>query len=190
VKIGQRVVEIVFKGVDHTSDSLNRVQKKIGEWSKEFPALAMIAGISLAQIASKIGSLIESIRAAVQENIKLGASFDDMSKRTDLSVETLTKWDYIARMGGATTEEFEAALRKLRQTMADAIGGNEAAIKTFETLGVKVTDANGEMRDLESVLLDIGQSVRQFGASSMQGAAAQDALGRSSAAVVAVIRQR
>jgi hypothetical protein len=45
------------------------------------------------------------------------------------------------------------------------------------------------MRDLETVLLEIGQAVRGHGAASIEGAAAQDVLGRSSAGVVAIIKQ-
>jgi hypothetical protein len=192
VKVGQRIVEIVFKGVDNTSGAFNDMQKKLGQMGKDVPLLGAAFDIlknPIALATTAVVGLASAIKKAYDQNVKLGASFQDMANRTDMSVESLSKWRFIAEQNGSSIDEFEQAFRKLRNTMADAATGNAAAVATFAKLGVSATDANGNMRDLETVLLEIGQAVRDHGAASIEGAAAQDVLGRSSAGVVAIIKQ-
>jgi hypothetical protein len=201
VNIGQRVVEIVIKGHDASVAAFRSLQanaaaskQKIADLANEVPglsrALSLVTNPLVAAAAAIVGLATAAFRAA-KANIELGASFQDMSNRTELSVESLAKWKFIAEQNGASLDDFERSFRKLRQTMADAISGDAAALKIFETLGVDAKDAaTGGMRDLETVMLEIGQAVRQYGVSSLQGAAAQDALGRGSSALVAIIKQQ
>lgn len=188
--IGKRVVEIVLKATDDTTGAFSGLTKKIVALGKEFPALGVLAGLGFGKIIEWAGNAAQAIQQAVEANIKLGASFDDMSKRTDMSVDSLVRWDYIARLNGATIEEFEGTFKKLRKSIADAVNGNQEAIRSFGVLGVEFKDADGGMRNLEQTMLDVGQAVRKYGVESLQGAAAQDVLGRNSAAVVAVISQQ
>lgn len=189
MNIGKRVVEIVLKATDDTTGAFSGLTKKIAALTKEFPALGVLAGLGFGKVVEWAGKAAQAIQQAINANVKLGASFDDMSKRTDLSAETLIKWDYVAKLGGSTIGDFETALRKLRQTMAEAINGGQTAVDVFNRLGVEFKNTDGSMRDLETVMLEIGQVIRQFGVESVQGAAAQDALGRSSASVVAILKQ-
>jgi hypothetical protein len=199
VSIGKRVVEIVIKGHDASVAAFKSLQanaaeskKKLKELSDEIPGLSRAVSLlsnPLAAAAAVIVGLGVAMVKAYNASVQLGAGFMDMSNRTELSVESLAKWKYIAEQNGASINDFEMSFRKLRQTMADAAAGNEAAIKVFQTLGVSATDNTGKMRDLETVMLEIGQSVRQYGVASVQGAAAQDALGRGSSALVAIIKQ-
>ena len=200
MSIGKRVVEIVIKGHDASVAAFKSLQanateskKKLKELSDEIPglsrAVSLVTNPLVAATAAIVGLATAAFKAA-KANVELGASFQDMSNRTELSVESLAKWKYIAEQNGAVIGDFEMSFRKLRQTMADATAGDEAAIKVFQTLGVSATDSSGKMRDLETVMLEIGQSVRQYGVASVQGAAAQDALGRGSSALVAIIKQQ
>jgi hypothetical protein len=193
VKVGQRIVEVVFKGVDQTSGAFGDMQKKLGQMGKDVPLLGAAFDLlknPITLITSAVVGLATAIKKAGDNSIRLGASFQDLANRTDMSVESLARWKFIAEQNGSSIDEFEQAFRKLRNTMADAASNNQAAIDVFARLGVKATDVNGNMRDLETVLLEIGQAVREHGAASIEGAAAQDALGRSSAGVVAIIKQQ
>jgi hypothetical protein len=199
VSIGKRVVEIVIKGHDASVAAFKSLQanateskKKLKDLSDEVPGLGRAVSLlsnPFAAAAAVVASLGVAMVKAYNASVQLGAGFMDMSNRTELSVESLAKWKYIAEQNGASINDFEMSFRKLRQTMADAAAGDEAAIKVFQTLGVSATDNTGKMRDLETVMLEIGQSVRQYGVASEQGAAAQDALGRGSSALVAIIKQ-
>ena len=200
MSIGKRVVEIVIKGHDASVAAFKSLQtnatdskKKLKDLSDEIPGLSRAISLlsnPLAAAAAVVVGLGVAMVKAYKASVQLGAGFMDMSNRTELSVESLAKWKYIAEQNGAVIGDFEMSFRKLRQTMADAAAGDEAAIKVFRTLGVSAIDSSGKMRDLETVMLEIGQSVRQYGVASVQGAAAQDALGRGSSALVAIIKQQ
>jgi len=192
LNIGKRVVEIVLKGTDNASGAFKGFEKEMSNLGKQFPllsgAFSMLTN-PITLITGAVAGLGAAMAKAYGDTVKLGASFEDMSQRTEMSVDALAKWKYIADQGGSSIDEFEAAFRKLRKTMADATNGDTAAMEVFARLGVSATDGAGNMRELEAVMLEIGQAVRQYGVESVQGAAAQEALGRSSAGVVAIIKQ-
>lgn len=192
MKIGQRVVEIVIKAKDDASGAVKKLGESFDELKRQVPllgqAMALLTNPITAVIAT-MATLAKSAIAAYNANVQLGASMDDMAKRTGQSVESLSKWAYVAELGGSSISDFETSFLRLRKSMADAIGGSEQAISSFTTLGVAFKNADGSMRDIEQVMLDIGEALRIFGPESLQGAAAQDVLGRSSAAFVATLRQ-
>jgi len=199
LNIGQRVVEIVIKGHDASvaafkslTANTKEAKKDLKELANEIPGLSRAMALltnPLAATAAIVIGLGVALTKAYTATVQLGASMFDMSQRTDMSVEALARWKFIAEQNGATINDFEMSFRKLRQAMAGVAGGDAAAVQMFKTLGVEALDSNGKMRDLETVMLEIGQSVRQYGVESVQGAAAQEALGRGSSALVAVIKQ-
>ena len=189
MNIGKRVVEIVISAKDDASREMKAIGSTLGDLTKQFPALSILGGMALKDIVGKLADLGRAAVQAYKDMVQLGAGFEDMSNRTDLSTETLAKWKYIAEQGGTSLEEFEAVFRKLRKSMADAVNGDQAAIDTFRKLGVAFKDSAGNMRDLETVMLEVGQVVREHGSASVQGAAAQDVLGRASAGVVSILKQ-
>ena len=191
MNIGKRVVEILIQAKDAATPDMKKIGQAVSALTQQFPALSIIGGLAIKDLVGKLVDLGRAAVQAYQDTVRLGAGFVDMSARTELSVETLAKWKFIAEQGGSSIEEFEAAFRKLRKTMADAVTGEQTAIDTFDRLGVAYRDmATGGMRDLETVMLEIGQAIREHGVASVQGAAGQEALGRSSAAMVSILKQQ
>jgi len=192
VKIGQRVVEILIKAKDDASGPIKTLGKSFDELERQVPLLGQAFDLiknPIAQVIVILASLGKAAMTAYRANVQLGAAMDDLSKRTGQSVESLSKWAYVAELGGSSIADFESSFLKLRKSMADAVNGSQMAIDSFATLGVAFKNSDGTMRDIEAVMLDIGEALRVFGPESLQGAAAQDVLGRSSAAFVATLRQ-
>ncbi len=192
MKIGQRVVEILIKAKDDASGPIKALGKSFDDLKSQVPLVAAAMALLTNPIAAVVATLVtlaKSAIAAYRANVQLGTAMDDLSKRTGQSVESLSKWAYVAELGGSSIADFESSFLKLRKSMADAVNGSQQAISSFATLGVAFKNTDGTMRDIEAVMLDIGEALRIFGPESLQGAAAQDVLGRSSAAFVATLRQ-
>jgi hypothetical protein len=192
VKVGQRIVEIVIKAKDEASQHVQSLGKSFDQLKREVPLVGQAFDLIKNPIAQVTLLLVGAAKAAVatyKANVQLGASMDDMSKRTEISVESLSKWGYVAELGGSSISDFESAFIRLRKSMADAINGNQQAMDSFAMLGVQFKNTDGTMRDIEAVMLDIGDALQAHGATSLQAAAAQEVMGRSSAAFAATLRQ-
>lgn len=187
--MGKRVVEIVVKATDNASGALGGVGKRLADLSKQYPAMAIIGAASLGTIATKLGEMAAAAVRSYQETMKLGAAMFDLSQKTDKTVESLSAWTYLTEQAGSNIGDYEQVYRKLRDTMASAIQGNETAISQFKTLGVTIVDGNGKMRDIDAVLMDIADSLKQYGANSIEAATAVDIMGRGSMAFNAVLKQ-
>ena len=192
MKIGQRVVEIVIKAKDDASGAVKKLGESFDELKRQVPLLGQAFDLlknPLAQVIVILASLSKAAVDAYNANVQLGAAMDDVSKRTDLSVESLAKWGYITQLSGSSLGEFESAYKRLRQSMADAMNGNQQAIDSFTQLEVNFKNLDGSMRPVEATMLDIGQAIRRFGENSVEAAAGQNVLGRGAGALIAVIKQ-
>jgi len=106
LNIGQRVVEIVIKGHDASVAAFKSLQanateskKKLSDLANEIPGLSRAMALltnPIAATAAIVVGLGVAMTKAYNATVQLGASFQDMSRRTDLSVESLAKWKYIA----------------------------------------------------------------------------------------------
>lgn len=187
--MGKRVVEIVVKATDNASGALGGVGKKLADLSKQYPAMAIIGVASIGAIASKLGEMAAAAVRSYQETVRLGAAMYDLSQKTDKTVESLSAWQYLTEQAGSNLGDYEQVYRKLRDTMASAIQGNETAIAQFKTLDVNIRDASGGMRDIDGVLMDIADALKKYGANSIEAATAVDIMGRGSMSFNAVLKQ-
>lgn len=82
---------------------------------------------------------------------------DDMltlSSVTSLSTDTLQEYAYMADLVDVDVNTITGSLKKLTNNMRTAREGTGAAAETFETLGIAITDNNGELRNAEDVFND------------------------------------
>ncbi len=101
--------------------------------------------------AAGIGSLIRS-------NIELGESLSRSSKAFNIQVETLSAYQYAARQAKISNQELDTGLSTLTSKLAEAArnGAGETAAY-FRSLGISVTDTNGQLRNTGVVLKEIAR---------------------------------
>lgn len=112
--------------------------------------------------------------------IKTADDLDTMSTRMGISTDTLQKFQYASDMVDVSTEELAGAFAKMKMNM-------ESHPEAFEALGVAVTDANGEYRDLESVFYDVLSALSQVENGTQQDLAAMDIFGKGADSLATII---
>jgi lambda family phage tail tape measure protein len=111
--------------------------------------------------------------------LQLAGDLSDIAGATGIAAGTLMNFRQSVVEAGGKAEDFAQIAAKLNQSVQEAAGGNETFQKSFQRLGVFVTDANGKVRDTESILRDVIARFRSGQLSSEQYAAAIDVLGKN-----------
>lgn len=130
VKAGQAYVEL------STRDSafqrgLANAQKRL----RSFSASARMAG---AQLFAGGGALLGPILASGKAFASAGDEVQKMAIRTGISAETLSTMSFAAEQSGSDLATFEKAIGRMHRQVAEAAGGNRAAVETFYELGIGI----------------------------------------------------
>ena len=193
MKVGQRIVEVIFKGVDNTSGAFSGFQKQLGEMGKKMPALSAAFDLLKNPIAIATGALMamaNGIKQVVTQSVEAAARLQDMADRTGVAANQLSKYEYIASQTGITVEDFEGAITKLRRAILNASqdAGGDAA-KAFEDLGVSFKNVEtGALRPAEEVIMDISAAIQGLDADSPRAIRSMDLMGKGSQGFISALR--
>jgi lambda family phage tail tape measure protein len=111
--------------------------------------------------------------------LRLAGELSDISGATGIAAGTLMNFRQSVVEAGGKAEDFGQIAAKLNQSVQEAASGNETFQKSFQNLGVFVTDANGKIRPTGDILQDIIGKFRNGELTSKQYAAAIDILGKN-----------
>lgn len=185
----KRLVEIAVKA---TTKEAERGLGKVASGFKGIKAEhALMAGAIAAGAVAIIGALKKTAEAAFDlaaEMAKVGDSFDKMSLRTSLSVETLSEWSYIAQRQGTDLGAMERGVQRMIGTMRDYQEGLSTAVRAWDDLGVSVTNADGSLRDVDGVLYDAREAISRIKSDTEAAALAQEIFGRGGKELIPVLR--
>lgn len=139
---------------------------------------ASVAKLGAGMVA--VGAAIAApLAAAVGKFSAVGDSFDKMSARTGLAVESISQMAFVLDQSGTSTEAFEKGVRTMQRTLGEAAAGSKTAQEAFAALGLdfkKLLALSPEQQ-----FLAIAQAVSEINNPALQTAAAMDVLGRSGA---------
>lgn len=102
--------------------------------------------------ATAIGAVVQRVTSAGDKTLKF-------SRQIGLNVERLQEWRYAAEQAGIPAESFDKALAKLGLRAAQARAGVGEARDYFKALGISMTDAAGNGRELEDLLPEIADKI-------------------------------
>jgi hypothetical protein len=153
------------KSVDNFKDKAGELDKKLGLLGPA--AVATGAAFGLAMVKS-IANTADAL--------------GDLSERTGIAVEDLSRLQYVAQLSGSSAEAMNGAIIKLSKGMAD---GNPA----FEAMGVAVKNADGSLRSQSDVLNDVADKFATYRDGTAKTALAMQLFGKSGAEMVGVLNQ-
>ena len=102
-----------------------------------------------------------------------------LSAQTDVSADTLQRWDYAARFIDTDTETMAKALAKVVSQQGSAIKSGEDYITTLDGQQIALKNANGEYKTSEQLFYEMIDALGQIQDPTLQDAAAQDLFGKS-----------
>lgn len=148
--------------------------------SESAKRIGAAVGVALAGAATGAAALVKQAIDASDELAK-------MSRSTGISTEALSQLQYAAGLSGV--DDLSGSLNKLNRSIGEAAQGSKAQADAFAALGVSVVDANGNIRDTESVLTDVAQAFSEYEDGAAKSTIAQDLFGRSGAQLISFLNE-
>ena len=102
-----------------------------------------------------------------------------LSKQTNVSTDTLQKWDYASRFIDTDTETMTKALAKVTSQQRNAIKTGNDYVTLLDGQVISLKDANGEYKTTESVFYEMIDALGQIGDETVRDAAAQELFSKS-----------
>jgi hypothetical protein len=158
---------------------------------------SMVAGFSAkaSQLTDKLIAVGPAAIAAgaavgvvmVKNFIDAADKLTDLSERTGLAIEDLSRLGYVAQMSGISADEMTSAIVKLSNTMAMASVNGGSAARVFDVLGVSVKNADGTLRSQVEVLQDVADKFASYEDGAAKTALAVQLFGKSGANLIPVL---
>lgn len=148
-------------------------------------AVAALEAVVVAAAAvgtAVVGAMVEAGSALTNATMNTSALADELltlEKTTGLSTDTLQELNYASELLDVSTETVTGSITKLTRTMGSAMDGSSSASEKFEQLGISITDADGNMRDAESVFWDAVDALGQIDNETERDATAMELFGKS-----------
>ncbi len=178
--IGALRVEL---GIDSAQfeQGLARATTGLGRWQNValagFAAVAAAAGVASVALVRALGDAINQ--------------FDEMGKaaqRTGVAVEALSQLKYAADLSDVSFQQLTGGLQRLSKGIAEvAAGSNGPAAMAFAALGVKATDAVGQLRSADEVFADLAEQFASLEDGSTKTALAIAIFGRAGAEMIPLL---
>lgn len=131
-------------------ENLERVSKGLDDGIKALtPITAGIAAAGAAAIAAG-----KQIFDLTSDTGKYADELITTSNQTGISTKTLQEWEYAARFVDVEVETMTGSMAKMIRNMDSARKGTGDSNEAFKTLGISVTDSNGNLRDSNTVFME------------------------------------
>lgn len=166
-----------------TKSALDEYEDALG---RSNVALNVIAGTSkeVAEKTKAISAVSGGLATALVGNAINSASMADdlntLSSQTGFTVEELQKMKYASDIVDVSMDQMTGSIQKMTKQMSS---GNKA----FETLGVSLTDSNGNMRDAKDVWYDSLEALSKVENETERDALSMEIFGKSAMDMAGII---
>jgi hypothetical protein len=143
---GQQAIDQLKTGMERLQGAADKAGTAFAGLRASFGALAATAGVA------SLGRLVTGA-------IDAAANLADLSIKTGVSVEQLSRFNTVAKLSGTDMESIADTMKKLSNNAVDAATGNEQLAKIFKALGVDVRDASGQIIRADDLLIKLAQSI-------------------------------
>jgi len=188
--MGFNLGELIFKmsaDVASLRTDMAEAKKAVNEASEGIKRGADVAreALQLLGIAFTVDAAVEWVKTSVE----VADQANKTAQKIGLSTEALTGFQYAAKLADVDSEALQTSLVKLSKNMAAAAAGSGAQSAAFAQLGITTQDANGKLRGVDSVLLDVAERFAAMEDGAQKAALAQEIFGKTGANLIPFLNQ-
>ena len=113
---------------------------------------------------------------------QFATQIDDLAKassRLGLTVNEIQSLQFAASQTGASAEELEKGLTRFSRSISEASSGIGTGLRSFEALGITVTNAQGDLRPTSELLNEVSDRLTEIESPADRVRIAFDLFGRS-----------
>jgi hypothetical protein len=132
---------------------------------------------------------VDAFAGFIKGQINAMDALNDMSERTGVAVEELSKLSYAAKLSDVTIEQLQGGLTKLNKGIAETANGTGEAQKAFSAMGISVKNADGSLKSSAQVLNDVADRFVTYQDGANKSALAIQLFGKSGAELIPLLNQ-
>jgi hypothetical protein len=145
-------------------------------------------------IADTMAGYITAIGSGAFANYVKGAinaagAIADLSQKTGISAETLSKFEYAAQMSGTSLEGVANGMKGLAKAMTSGKDDADGASEAFQTLGIKVKDSSGNLKSMDAVMLEVADKFAGMDNGGQKAALAMKIFGKAGADMIPMLNE-
>jgi hypothetical protein len=161
------------KANESISETDSRASKLVHGFKKGIKTAAVM-GTALTGMAVAGGTALFGMANKAAAS---GDRVDKLSQKIGMSRKGFQEWDYILSQNGMSIESLQGGMKKLNNTIDDAIGGSKTAANAFGRIGISVDDLKG--KSPEQVFEMTVKALQGMPDGAEKAALANELLGRS-----------
>lgn len=154
--------------------------KATGQQMQEAGQKVSDFGQKLAPVSAAAAALGGSMLKMGYDAVTNADDLNTLAKQTGLTTDEIQKMKYASDLVDVSFEDISGALRKMKANM-------NSHADTWERLGVSVTDANGNMRDVNDVFYDTVKALSKVENGTERDQLAMDIFGKSADSLAGII---
>jgi hypothetical protein len=158
---------------------------------KTVSAKADAISASVGRIGAAFAGLgvVAALKNMTVEAINTADAFDEMAEKTGIGVEKLSSLAYAAKINGASVDDLGTAIRALSNRMAESVDPASQAAQMFNGLGVSTREADGSLRGVDDVMMDLAGVFATMRDGAAKSALAMDIFSRSGLSMIPVLNK-
>jgi len=115
------------------------------------------------------------------------AKMFDLSQKTGVSVEALSRFSKAAKVSGTDVEGVTKAMIKLSKGLVEAKNGQGQAGEALKSMGISAVDASGKLKDTDQIMLEISNKFNAMPNGAEKTAIALQLFGRAGADMIPML---
>jgi DNA-binding Xre family transcriptional regulator len=166
------------------NSEFKRAEQTVRDRMGNIEDAAKKAGVAIgAALAAGATAAAVALRNAINRMDQIG----EAASRIGIATEALSGLEWAAKLSDASLEQLQGGLLRLTKNAGDAAAGNKALAQAFGAIGVSVTNADGSLRNVEGLLLDVADVFAQLPNGAEKSKLALDLFGRSGAQLIPLL---
>ncbi|WP_438316555.1 phage tail protein [Sporosarcina sp. FA9] len=168
------------KSISKTGDKADGLGTKLGagiktaaKWGAAIGAGALAAGAGMYKMATSSAETTDRI--------------DKLSQKIGMSRDGFQEWDFIMSQSGGSVEQLQMGFKTMVNSIDQAVAGSGKGADSFKKLGISVKDANGQVKDQETVFNEAVIALQGMEEGTEKAKLANDLFGRSGAEMMPLL---
>ena len=166
------------------------LQDSIGVAERSLGGLTSVAG-GAAKALAAIGSglAVGQLGSFVADGIKAAEQMGKLAQRAGVTTEAFSRLAFAAELADIGNDQLQASLTILGRKADEAARGGKTSAAAFERLGVSFRNADGSLRAVDDLFLDVADSIARLPDGAEKSARAVALFGRAGAQLIPLLNE-
>ena len=134
------------------------------------------------------GELVKGVFEFGEHLAEMGENIERSAVKLGISTDSYQQLGFAASQSAVGIEEMTASLSMLENKAGEALKGGEGA-KNFQRLGIHIKDANGVVKDADTLFEEAADKISKMGNNAEKSAAATELFGRSGRTLLPILNK-